>query len=215
MAKISKADELRENGDIAGLEREMSNAKDWLDRIDAAESLAMLGYESGINYLLKCLSDSNRDVREVAIDILRNLEHPRAKKALMEIQQKSIPSIGLEGKDIPLECGNCGNTIPINSKICPHCGIKLFGDKIYSVSSKDVSATQAVLESTGGVDIKYDPLPNEVVVVDFDISFGSLVWLLVKIALASIPALMILSVILGLVSIVFGGVITGFLKNFF
>jgi hypothetical protein len=214
MAKKSKADMLRERGDIAGLEREMLLAPDWLDRIDAAESLAMSGNEGGIDYLLKSLSDSNKDVREVAIDILQNLENPRAQKALKEIQQNSILQISQEDKDIPLECGNCGNTIPINSKVCPHCGIKLFGDKIHMVSSKNVPAAQAVVKTSGGVE-EYDPFPNEVVVVDFDIPFGSLVWLLVKIALASIPALMILGVILSLVSIIFGGAIFGFLRNFF
>lgn len=40
-----------------------------------------------------------------------------------------------------------------------------------------------------------DPKPVRVTVVDFDVSFGQMIWLLVKLALAAIPALFILGVI--------------------
>jgi len=40
-----------------------------------------------------------------------------------------------------------------------------------------------------------DPKPVRVTVVDIDVSFGQMIWLLVKLALAAIPALFILGVI--------------------
>ncbi|WP_036992222.1 FmdB family zinc ribbon protein [Metapseudomonas furukawaii] len=46
--------------------------------------------------------------------------------------------------------------------------------------------------------------PQQVVVVDFQMSFNSMVWFMVKAALASIPALIILAVIGALLTIFFG-----------
>lgn len=42
---------------------------------------------------------------------------------------------------------------------------------------------------------RQDPAPARVVVTDLDIPFTSLVWLLVKVALALIPAILILIII--------------------
>jgi hypothetical protein len=51
-----------------------------------------------------------------------------------------------------------------------------------------------------------ETLPARVTVVNFDVSFGNLVWLLVKVALAAIPAIIILVLIGVLAFGVLGGV---------
>jgi hypothetical protein len=65
MSKQTKADELREKGDSSGLIQLMYQDTDWLDGLEAAETLALLGKESGVDYLIQCLQDSQADVREV------------------------------------------------------------------------------------------------------------------------------------------------------
>jgi uncharacterized membrane protein YdjX (TVP38/TMEM64 family) len=47
--------------------------------------------------------------------------------------------------------------------------------------------------------------PSRVTVVNFDVSFGNLVWLLVKVAIAAIPAVIILAVIGAMAFGVLGG----------
>jgi hypothetical protein len=51
--------------------------------------------------------------------------------------------------------------------------------------------------------------PARVVVVDFDMAFGSMVWFMVKLAVASIPATLILAVIVILFQVVFGLLFVG------
>ena len=51
---------------------------------------------------------------------------------------------------------------------------------------------------------------QEVVVTDIKMSFLSMVIFMIKWALASIPALIILSLLFGLVTLLFGGFIGGF-----
>lgn len=45
---------------------------------------------------------------------------------------------------------------------------------------------------------------NKVTVVDFDVSFGSLVWLMIKVAIAAIPAAIVLALFGGGVAVIFG-----------
>ncbi len=227
MAKRSKIDALREKGDIPGLERIMQHTTDWLDGMEAAEALAMLGHESGLDYLLECLHDQDGDIRSVAIEMLQNLEYPRARQALIEMPLSSIYSIVEEIPNTILECGNCGNTIPFNARVCPRCGIQLSGEKIRITeteapitgepSEKEVPMTAEPSQATVSVNSAsqglVEALPDEVVVVDFDIPFTSLVILLVKVALASIPAFMILGVIIGIIFLLFGGALAGLISQ--
>jgi hypothetical protein len=50
---------------------------------------------------------------------------------------------------------------------------------------------------------------NEVTVVDIKMPFMSMVVFLVKVAIASIPAFIILTIIFGLLSVIFGGIFGG------
>lgn len=49
--------------------------------------------------------------------------------------------------------------------------------------------------------------PQRVTVVDFDVAFGSLIWLMVKIVLASIPALVLVILIFAVLGSFLGGLI--------
>lgn len=51
--------------------------------------------------------------------------------------------------------------------------------------------------------------PTRVEVVNFDIPFGQMIWLMIKWVLASIPAMIILFVLGAILSLVFGGVLMG------
>ncbi|WP_346891385.1 hypothetical protein [uncultured Roseibium sp.] len=51
---------------------------------------------------------------------------------------------------------------------------------------------------------------NKTVLVDIDIPFGRLVMIIIKIALASIPAMIVVWIILGLIMMLFGGIFGGF-----
>ena len=54
-----------------------------------------------------------------------------------------------------------------------------------------------------------DVMPDRVIVTDLEIPFGSMVVLLVKIALASIPALLCLAAIFGMLFVILGAVFGG------
>lgn len=51
---------------------------------------------------------------------------------------------------------------------------------------------------------------NKTVLVDIDIPFGRLVMIIIKIALASIPAMIVVWITLGLIMALFGGIFGGF-----
>jgi hypothetical protein len=217
MAKESKIDAMRKRGDVTGLERLMNHPLDWLDGLDAAEALALLGEESGVDYLLECLRDPDAEVRDVAIEILEHLDQPRATQALRDLAQNSMYPIVDEDRTVSLECGNCGNTIPSNAKVCPHCGIQLYGDKIQPTSIKGSHMTKSkpAIQSATHSGERFATSLNSVVIVDFDLPFTSMVRLLVKIALASIPAIIILSLIFGFLFILFGSVFIGLINQLF
>lgn len=56
---------------------------------------------------------------------------------------------------------------------------------------------------------------NSVKVKDFDMPFGSMVYFMIKWVLASIPAFLIIVILLGIVSVVVGGMFGGALHMLF
>ncbi|BAF70879.1 conserved hypothetical protein [Nitratiruptor sp. SB155-2] len=52
---------------------------------------------------------------------------------------------------------------------------------------------------------------NEVIITGLKVPFWDLVWFMVKLALASIPAMLILYVIFWFFSFIFGAIFTGFM----
>ncbi len=79
-------------------------------------------------------------------------------------------------------CPDCGHTISKRALSCPGCGCP------FIVSDAIVRPTR---------------------VLDLDISFGHLVWLMVKSTIAAIPAAIIILVLGACVTTVFGGLIRG------
>lgn len=91
-----------------------------------------------------------------------------------------------------MKCQKCGyepslKEIQVGGE-CPGC---LDIDRRYQQRIQEIAASPS------------RPRPQEVVVVDLNMSFSSMVWFMVKWALASIPALIILAILFfGLASIV-------------
>lgn len=92
-----------------------------------------------------------------------------------------------------------------------------FGDKLLLgfISAKNAveegRRNRAVKESQAA-HIKQRSAPLAVAVVDLQMPFLSMVWFMVKLAIAAIPALIILSVLMFAVSSFFYGFIGGFIK---
>jgi hypothetical protein len=85
---------------------------------------------------------------------------------------------------------------------CPRCAER-------AVQAQQVAARSPAAASAGTY-VK----PQEVVVVDFQMSFNSMVWFMVKAALASIPAIVILTVIFFVLQIAYGGAIVAIRELF-
>ena len=215
MSKQTKADKLSEKGDSTGLTQLMYHGTDWLGRLEAAEALALMGQDNGVDYLLECLQDPEPDVRAVAIEILQSLDNPRATQELKEMSMDGVYALIQEDPNTLLECGNCGAQIPARAKVCPQCGIQLYGDRMRITASdrqqKGVAAMASQAQQTLGKR-QSAPRVQQVAVVDFDMPFASLVGLLVK-ALAAIPALLILVVIAGFLAVVFGGMLVSIINQ--
>jgi len=103
----------------------------------------------------------------------------------------------MSGKtDEMIECGNCGATISITEKECPDCGIILFGNDTgqepHVIKPKDNSSQDKQYPVYKDNFSQDKPLP--VFIVDFNIPFWSMVELMIKVAIASIPAIIILAI---------------------
>jgi predicted amidophosphoribosyltransferase len=122
-----------------------------------------------------------------------------------------------EDSDTGLECGNCDAQIPTKAIVCPRYGVQLYEDSVrFAVGERQkkilaASVSQAQRPPARG---QSSQSVQQVVAVDFAIPFASLVGLLVKVALASIPALLILGMIAGFLAVVFGGVLVSFIGQF-
>ena len=68
-----KINSFREKGDVKGLIEIIKSNHDWMLRLDAAEALAQLGNEQGINYLISSLESPDDDIRDIAKEILEGL----------------------------------------------------------------------------------------------------------------------------------------------
>ena len=71
---------LKDNADADGLyalllNTDESNEKGWMTRLDTAEALTQLGDGRGQDYLLQMTESANKDVREIALEILDGLKN--------------------------------------------------------------------------------------------------------------------------------------------
>ncbi len=113
-----------------------------------------------------------------------------------------------------MKCTNCGTQNAENFKFCQNCGTPL---------NVPLSPTQPAVQTPAIPEVQnvtlHQPLARpvpvdirasntlRVVVTDFDISFNSMVWLLVKAALAAIPASIILAIPYFFIFLFFGGIL--------
>jgi len=84
-------EELQQKGDIDGLHKILNNEQDWMLRLDAAEVLAQSGNARGLDFLINALDDSDTEVREVANEILEELDIPRGNEALQQPRKPISP----------------------------------------------------------------------------------------------------------------------------
>ena len=108
------------------------------------------------------------------------------------------------------KCKKCSEKIEDEFDICWNCG----ADKDGAVSDKDVAAqikTAKIEQKQERVDEKKNQISvrqiskNEVVIVDIQIPFSSMVVLMVKSAFAAIPALFIVMFVIAIFFAIFGG----------
>jgi hypothetical protein len=106
-------------------------------------------------------------------------------------------------------CPECKTLNQAGAMYCVECGAKLIAPPAaIPAPAPVVSLTPAPAVSSG---------PARVIVVDFDMTFGSMVLFMVKWTLAAIPAMIILFFLFAVVSAIFGGMfaaLLGGLLNF-
>jgi hypothetical protein len=98
-----------------------------------------------------------------------------------------------------LKCLQCGKYTQPGPAACDHCGASLRG-------APRVEVALSGSPEAGGLPIPVVVATNRVVVADFDMPFGSMVGFMVKWAIASIPAFIILFLLGMVVTALFAGV---------
>lgn len=123
-------------------------------------------------------------------------------------------------------CPDCKALNMSSALYCVVCGSSLKNARLSepglqspsrSTSSQTPSAAVVPTPSaSAGAGITYKTYAgtSDVVIVDFNMPFVSMVTFLVKLALAAIPAAIILSVIYIAIMAVFGGIFTAILRSF-
>lgn len=95
-----------------------------------------------------------------------------------------------------ISCPGCSNQISSEAPACPQCGRTMRSEPPAPPNQPQPMAEQRQVVSS--------PVPVRVIVTDIDVSFGQLMWIMIKITFAAIPAAIIIAVIGGLVALVFG-----------
>jgi DNA-directed RNA polymerase subunit RPC12/RpoP len=108
------------------------------------------------------------------------------------------------------ECPTCGQkfTVPKQTPVIKQVATKSAFRKKTSTSQrkpKTTGQTQSTTKSSQGTVNQQSP--TKVKVVDIEMGFGSMVVFIIKWTLASIPAMIILFLIVLLISLVFGGLL--------
>jgi len=121
--------------------------------------------------------------------------------------------------DDTIECGNCGAIVPISSKRCPKCSVLLFeeqADQIFYAGSTSIHNDQTQKAILRKSEIRKDTQTNKnntveiinpVTIINFDMPFWSIVAFMIKVAIASIPATIVILVIYIILWLIFGGLL--------
>ena len=114
-------------------------------------------------------------------------------------------------------CGACGTEIPPDEAFCPQCGAKVTG-----IQSLNDTLQPSLPSTSTSVEKRLDQIIEQnkvlidaqqsrgIIIRDFNMPFVSLVGLMVKIALASIPALIFLAILGFMLSALFVAVLAAF-----
>jgi hypothetical protein len=95
---LNEIKELKSKGDVENLfallqSNKDSGDKDWMLRLDAAEALAQLGDKRGLDYLNQMMISSNKDIQEVASEILDELKDYQSEPILQaQVINQSNPN---------------------------------------------------------------------------------------------------------------------------
>jgi len=84
MPDQTKATFLKQQNDLPALLAMLENEPDWMEALDAADALAQLGEPRGLERLILALGDPDQEVRQVAREILTELDDPRGNQALQQ-----------------------------------------------------------------------------------------------------------------------------------
>jgi hypothetical protein len=124
---------LKSKADVDGLyalllETDERNEKGWMARLDIAEALAQLGDRRGQDYLQQMTESSNKDIQEVALEILEGLKNYQPEPIIQE--------------ENPIQSRQKGLLYKINSKY-PYLIAWVFFLSIYFIA---VTALNPVVE---------------------------------------------------------------------
>ena len=106
-------------------------------------------------------------------------------------------------------CPNCGKKNEIGGRYCLNCGAEL---PFVSASHIPQQQTRNITAKTVSAPDKLSVGVSYVIVTDVKMSFGSMVEFMIKWAVASIPAFIILTFMLTILLAIFGGILGGILN---
>ncbi len=107
-----------------------------------------------------------------------------------------------EGAMAEYACRSCGKQVSVETESCPNCGTPY-------PAEGEKTARKLTMQAVGSA-AKGEPVH----ITDIDIPFWSMVVFMVKWAIASIPALLILFLFGALVAGALGGLVAGLLNPF-
>ena len=145
--------------------------------------------------------------------------------AIIPISANKCPKCGVLFDDPDsVECWNCKAIIPITAKICPECGVSLLEElpraELQDKKSKNYNyrednnkthSRSVMGNNTSGKGKMYEG-SNPVWIVDFNMPFWSIVGFMIKVAIASIPAMLVLTAISLALWLIFGGIISSIIR---
>jgi hypothetical protein len=107
-------------------------------------------------------------------------------------------------------CPVCKTALPVGAEKCPHC------KAVFPALSATPSGRDLLNPGEAGSRVRPSGGPQQVSVIDVDMPFGSMVSFMVKWAIASIPALIIIFILLfiffAIASMLFGGLFAAFAR---
>lgn len=118
-----------------------------------------------------------------------------------------------------MKCPKCGYESTVleaaaSPEICPKCSVvyaKVMAQRSETTRSNTGMTTRQAKEEWRKE--KALNSPPRMVVTDFDIPFGRLVWLMTKIILAALPAAVLASLIVAMLGVLFAGLFGGLVSS--